>query len=220
MERVFVIAEQPLDKSLFVAIAIGESESDQRHIGILHRTQGSAPEFLHLAWHCRLHNDALLPDYMTLWVRPAASTERLRSVAALCRRIWKKHSIGGIPYAFSKPTRSIDATTGEHLQGPSQFGLTCASFVLAVFQATGLQLAEYETWPTDRPGDREWQQQIIEKLAGRATPEHIEHLRNELGAVRFRPEEVAAAATLAPPPANFEPAAQLGLQIADKLRIR
>ena len=106
----------------------------------------------------------------------------------------------------------------SRLLGPSQFGLTCASFVLAVFPAAGLALADYATWPSDRPGDRQWQEKIIQSLEGRADQTHLEHPHNEIGAVRYRPEEVAAATALAPPAVQFERAEHLGMQILDRMK--
>jgi hypothetical protein len=216
MDRVLAIAEQEIDSSLFAVVVIGQPEPGQRHIGILHRTADAEPNLLHLAWHCLLRNEAGIPDYMHLWTSPAVEPERLRVVAALCRRVWRKNDAGGIPYAFSHPSDSFEAATGEFLVGPARFGLTCASFVLAVFDAAGLRLVEYDTWVCDRPGDREWQEKIIAKLAGRASQEHIDHLRNEIGAVRFRPEEVAAATTLVLP-ATYAHTAALGEKIVARL---
>jgi len=145
---------------------------------------------------------------------------RQRSIAAFCRRVWRKNSKKGIPYAFSNPGQSFDDETGRFLIGPSRFGLTCASFVLAVFDAAGFPLAEYGSWPVDRTGDREWQEKIVDLLQSRAEPEHITHLRNEIGAVRYRPEEVAASTALAPPPVNFIQAEKLGTQILGRLKER
>jgi hypothetical protein len=134
--------------------------------------------------------------------------------------LWRKNQRGGIPYAFSSPDQSFDPATGDYLLGPSRFGLTCASFVLAVFQAAGLSLADYATWPADRPGDRQWQEKIVQLLEGRADQDHVEHVRREVGAVRYRPEEVAAAMALAPPPATFQQAEELGRQIIERINER
>jgi len=218
MDRVFSFVESPVGEQQWTTVVVGEPEADQRHIGILHRDQNEGLQLLHLAWHCLLQNDSELPDYMVVWIELNVPLARQKSVAAFCRRVWKKNGQDKIPYAFSRPDGSFDAATGEYLIDPSRFGLTCASFVLALFHAAGLAIAEYESWPVNREGDRDWQESIIAKLEGRASPEHIEHLRSEIGTVRYRPEEVAAAATLAPPAATFEQTRGLALQIADKIR--
>ena len=203
------INEVPVDEQLPVIVMIGEPIPNQRHIGILHRESDASPKFLHLAWHCILQNESDIPDYMRLWTTPSVEPVRLRLVAALCRLVWRKNESDGIPYAFSSPANTIDATSGAVLLGPSRFGLTCATFVLALFDAVGIRIAQYATWPQDRQGDIEWQTQIIASLLSRAAPEHIEHLQSEVGAARFRPEEVAASAAIAPPAAEFEAASVL-----------
>jgi hypothetical protein len=217
MKRVSAIAERPIDPSLFAVVVIGEPEENQRHIGILHRTEKSEPTLLHLAWHCQLHDDEELPDYMTLWAAPNIKPKRLRSFAALCRRVWRKNAKGGVPYAFSSPGNAFDPTTGAFLVGPTCYGLTCATFVLALFHTAGLRLANYHTWTQDRQGDREWQESIVKSLEGRTTDEHIQHIRAETGAARFRPEEVAASVALMPPAVNFNSASALGQKIVEKL---
>lgn len=216
MNRVFTISNQSTP-SCFAAVLIGQTGPDQRHVGILHRKQGSPPELLHLAWHCRLQNDANIPGYMSLWVLPNAKPRRLRQLAAYCRRVWNTNRQGGVPYAFSRPDGALDVTTGRFLIGPSQFGLTCATFVLAVFHATGLQLVNYAEWPVDRLGDKEWQLAILEKLEGHSDNSHLEHVRSEIGSVRYRPEEVAAAATVAPPAATFQVVADLANSILGQI---
>ena len=219
MDCVHVIPESPVTPSQQVAVVIGEPDVGQRHIGILHRAEGAEPHFLHLAWHCKLRSHSALPQYITAWVAPSFPPRRLRNLAALCRRVWKKNCSGGIPYAFSNPTEAFDGATGAFLLGPTRFGLTCASFVLAVFDGAGLSVADCSSWPINRPGDREWQDHVIAQLAEQnADPQHIEHLRSEIGSVRYRPEEVAAAVALAPPSAAFDAAAYLGEQILVKLQ--
>lgn len=218
MDRVFRFADRPIDATQFLAVAIGETDVDQRHIGILHRTKDKPPKLLHLEWHCRLKNDSAIPEKLTIWVAAAVPSRRQRQVATYCRRIWQMNAKGGVPYGFSPPNESFDPETATFLKGPTQFGLTCASFVLAVFHAAGVPLIEYTTWPADRPGDREWQEKILTYLEHRAEPEHINHVRSEIGAVRFRPEEVAASVALAPPLVSFQATLELAQAIVLQIK--
>lgn len=216
MNRVFELSQRAIDESRFAAVVIGEPEPNQRHIGIWHCAGDGNANVLHLAWHCLLCNHAT-PSYFSLWIELAFEPERLRQLAAFCRRVWRKNNATGIPYAFSAPRGAMRSFTGEILLGPTRFGLTCASFVLAVFEAAGLDLIQYNTWALNRPGDQEWQQQIIEKLRPRAEQSHIDKIQSEIGAVRYRPEEVAAGAALSPPPADFAAASEFGEQIVNWL---
>ncbi|HEY5741871.1 MAG TPA: hypothetical protein VIS99_04960 [Terrimicrobiaceae bacterium] len=67
-----------------------------------------------------------------------------------------------------------------------------------------MKLVAYETWPSPRPGDLEWQEKILKYLERRASPEHIIRIKEDIGTVRFRPEEVAASAALKSIPAVFK----------------
>jgi hypothetical protein len=218
MDRLFEVAKQPIDNGHFVVLLIGEPAVDQRHVGIWHCAEAGEPRVLHLAWHCRLENEAIVPQYFAFWVDPRFPLTRLRQVASYCRRVWRKNEAGGIPYAFSQPNAALDPATGAILLGPTVFGLTCASFVLAVFASAGMPLLDCTTWIAEREGDRQWQEEIVEKLAEHAEAVHIQHIKSEIGTVRFRPEDVAAATILAPPPAVFESAAPLGQQIVARIR--
>lgn len=206
MNRVFSQAQHPVTSISFAAVAIKSISETQRHIGILYNSP-SNPEatLLHLAWHHSLRNES--PNSTYLWINPAIHPRRLRQVAAFCRKVWKSNGTR-LPYAFSHPKGSLEGKTGRFLVGPTRYGLTCASFVLAVFEATGNHLLKYDTWPQLREGDEEWQREILGSLraASEVTAAHLEAVENEVGAVRFRPEEVAGAAAASDLPADFHTA--------------
>jgi hypothetical protein len=71
--------------------------------------------------------------------------------------------------------------------------------------------------PVGRDGDEKWQKKIIEilKLYG-ANEQHIETLRQDIGSVRFHPQEVTAAATQ-PPPSDFDTCSPIAERIVEKL---
>lgn len=175
----------------------------QRHIGLLHRHQGQIRN-LHLAWHGDLR-DQPCDDNACVWVEPKLHLSRARQVAARCRQIARANG-RYVPYGFSLPTARFDPATGRFIFGPTSTGLTCATFVLAVFDFACVPLAVYGSWQA-RPDDAAWQQGILELLRTHgAPPEHIAAVSAELGCVRFRPEEVAGAAALWPPAAEFSAA--------------
>jgi hypothetical protein len=225
MDQIGDMATDPVSSAQFVAVLIGEPSPGQRHIGVWYRADvdgigNGESNTIHLAWHCQLERVNQPPDCFTLWVKPSYPVRRLRQAATYFRLVAATNDRGAIPYAFSSPIDSMDPETGALLLGPTRFGLTCASFVLALFHGARLPLIDYSTWISDRPGDRKWQEDIVENLVNRADATHIHHVRSEIGAVRFRPEEVAAGASLAPPPADFERASVLGQQIVVLLQNR
>jgi len=201
-----------------VAVGIGDSRyPNQLHAGILHAAENALPEILNLAFHCLLRNDP--PEGQYLWVQPSFDESRLRQLSAFCRRVWRKNSAKGLPYGFGLPNAVFDPATGEYLIRESQYGLTCASFVFAVFHAVGLQLADYATWPAGRAEDKAWQMHIISMLEQHANdPPHVARVKNDIGAVRFHPQEVAASAACA---VIDEPAAFTDLTtVAETIRLQ
>jgi hypothetical protein len=218
--RVFTVAERPFSDIPGVAIAITEVDDQQRHVGILHKegTDGHVA-LLHLAWHLVLKNSDPGPHYA--WVECSIHPIRAQMVAALCREVFRANE-RTLRYAFSPPRDCFDHDTGAYLFGPTQHGLTCSSFVLAVFHSAGLPLVRYDTWPLNRPGDDTWRERIIAALENpdlthpAATTDHINAIRSQANSTRFRPEEVAGAAACEIP-AAFAEASDLALDILRKL---
>jgi hypothetical protein len=177
---------------------------DLRHLGIAcSDTDGSSNQVVHLAWHRDLRNDDL--DAHEGWVFvPRIPLARQRQVAALARKVF---AVNGqqVPYALSAPSECFNAQTGSLLLGPNRRGLTCATFVLAIFHAAGLPLLQYDTWP---PADREdlsFQLWVIAELEKhRADPAHIDGVRSEVGGVRFRSLDCATASISDDIPLPFE----------------
>jgi hypothetical protein len=216
--RLYSSKQRPFIEIRHVAIAIAIVHSGQQHTGILHKEEVSDEARLaHLAWHNQLKNGQPKDDY--LWVDPPIPQRRARQVAARCRQILRAN-YRGIPYAFSPPNDCFDLETGSLLLGPSRVGLTCASFVLAVFDSAGIRLADYDTWPRQRAGDFEWQKHVIEQLQeDGASPEHIALVKDEMGATRYRPEEVAACAAANQVPCPFSVADPLSQKVLEALEL-
>ncbi len=225
--RVFAPSERPFHEIQGAAIAITSVDEDQRHVGILHKEQSSGQVLLlHLAWHLALK--AGPPKACYAWVDPPIHEARGRQVAARCRQVFRANE-RRLPYAFSPPNDCFDPVTGKYLFGPTRHGLTCATFVLAVFQSAGIRLVDDTTWPRSRQGDDEWREKILAALRNPqitrpvASKEHLAAIQREADLVRFRPEDVAGAAATDFVPASFEdvrPHAEEILQKLTQARLR
>jgi hypothetical protein len=100
-------------------------------------------------------------------------------------------------------------------------GLTCATFVLAVFASRGIPLVRLDEWQA-RSEDVIWQDKIISDLRSwrKGDPEveaHAAALQGERGCVRYRPEEVMAAGIASELPIGYEFGEEMGRRIAAKL---
>ncbi len=199
MDRVFRQDHRPISGVSLVAVAIREFSPGRRHTGIFYRVNATDDiEFLHLAWHCDLQRDrAFSGEYY--WVEPKINKARLRQLAAICDDIAAENFPNRIPYASGSPVGAFDEKTKAFLLGPTRAGLTCASFVLAVFERAELRLVRYSGWPAPDLVDVEFQQFVVDNLRGRhgVSKEHIEAVEREVGtSVRYRPEQVAGAAAI------------------------
>lgn len=214
MERVIESSRIPPMNVADIGIAIHQHEE---HIGLLYRVTVQAPALLlHMPWHNKLRSESPAAHYV-LWVDPSIPKERARVVAAFCRRIWKTNEANGLPYGLSQPNRFFDHTGGV-LKGPAKVGLTCATFVLAVFDAAGLTLVRYETWPKPTANDIKRQEDLATQLEmdEQVSREHARVFRSEVGNIRYRPFEVAGAATNDSWPSDHEYASRVAIRIRRK----
>ena len=100
--------------------------------------------------------------------------------------------------------------------------MTCATFVLLVFELAAIQLLDETSWLEGRDASRKAEdllaQRRIVAFLERTDPRHAAHIAGELGAVRVRAEEVAAASGLAPHPVMYAAAAPEGERLLREVR--
>jgi hypothetical protein len=190
-----------------LAVFVGLSDLNQLHCGILFKNGPGLKEFnaLHLCWHHILKNDEscelLAEGTKYYYVLPDVDKFRSTIIAAVCRKVMENYAEEGLPYGLRYENASFDPVLGTLIMGGTECGLTCATFVLAVFLSGGVSLIEIAAWEP-REEDMQWHEQILfalEKYG--ASPDHIANVKKEVGCARFRPEEVAASATFSPQPA-------------------
>ena len=204
-----------------LAFFIGEPSRGQRHIGLAYRPrQGSPLRFLHLAWHKDLRDDEVVdPKYRGVLLRAVPAVAHV-AVVAQCRRAARadldpQHIQYGLGYLQATIRRDL-GTDVMVIENAS--GLTCATYVLALFDLASLELLDVGTWE-DREGDAEWKANVVEHLSAQpaADSKRIAQLQNDKALVRIRPEDVAAAATASRAPVGFADATPAGEAILCEL---
>lgn len=215
MERVYPADPTSADQLGGAAVVVF---TQGRHVGLLFREADQSVRVLHLCGHLDLRCD--LPQAVVgealLYVVPALDPVVVEAVSAFTRLVRSRHVAGGLPYGYSPPDQFFDARAG-FLQ-PGGEGLTCASFILAVFHRSGVQLIEYQSWPA-RPEDAAQQQWFVNyfRRTGRMTDAEATALATTIGRTRYRPLEVAGAAAAGSHPANFAVCEGLGKELATML---
>ncbi|HSN98643.1 MAG TPA: hypothetical protein VLS89_10180 [Candidatus Nanopelagicales bacterium] len=180
---------------------------------------------LHFAWHHDLREDAVIRRYA--WLELPIPRAKGVLITELCRLLAEKYAgrRSKLAYALRYGDGTFDPGNGEFLSQGGH-GLTCATFVLAVFASYGVRLLRTEEWQP-RPDDLQWQQEILAQLQlglhdkdpGRSVdPRHIEDVEREIGCARFRPGEVAAAGAVQKLPLGFEDAKGIAEAIVHALR--
>lgn len=167
-----------------------------RHVGIVYRTQRHGPSPIHLL-HVPMHMSGvrgrLRNDYG--WLDVALPRPLTRLVIAQCVRIMERYEQRGLPYGLRYACGQF--TPNGVYEPKGDIGLTCATFVLAVFASAGLELLNRDDWKLriDDIGDKE---RLIDIVRGGGDEQHAIAMANEheMKAPRFRPEEVAAAGTV------------------------
>lgn len=186
-----------------LAILCRQASGEQgkvRHVGVLYRDPPAGPgkvRLLHLPGHRRIVSTAS-PGQQYAWLAPDIPESLARVLANQCKRIAERYRSEGITYAF----RYMGGQFADGVFKPNgELGLTCATFVLAVFASVGGTLLRVEEWPL-RSDDNSRKKQLIAVVRasehGEKDADHVAALEGpeEMSAPRYRPEEVAAAGTV------------------------
>lgn len=190
------VAQSPPSGTLFVGIGIRLVRSllpvPQHHVALIYSAAG---------YPCRLSQ--LLSDkkYIDcpwdgrfLW-RGTTYLDEVDMAVTVALLIDLNKSKPMIPYGFKSLgcTFKMDLFTGGFELSPSGpgIGLTCATFICAVFRTLSLPLLVDDRWPSERPEDAMWMAGIIGQL-GYST-ERLFAMRGTTPDPRVRPEEVVSA---------------------------
>ncbi|WP_028468699.1 hypothetical protein [Neptunomonas japonica] len=186
----------PQDIDLF-CIAIGRPDRSrkQQHIGIYYTSATGDTKFLHQPFHYHaLESD---PEDKYLWLDVPLDADNKMHMATFCAMVAEENP-KGIAYSICHKGTSFTKTGKFHTE--SQFaGLTCATFVMQIFESQVLPIIDVKNWK-HIPSDKDWQNQILQVLVKYGGVEKdsdyylFQKKRLADGVARFKPEAVAAAA--------------------------
>lgn len=183
------------------AFLIGRHDPSQKqqHIGLIYLSKDNEQKFLHLAWHQHLHNSIPDPEKYFVANFDVEQIEKIH-LATYCALVYEQNK-NGISYNFD-----FDGSTfndqGLFVKQDPYSGLTCATFVLQVLSSQAYNLLDIKNW-ISREEDKSWQKKILKSLIQYVpknyyTNKYLSDIlqKIEYGLLRFKPEEVAAAAVL------------------------
>lgn len=184
-----------------IGISVGHFKDGNFHNKLLYKLDGEVRE-IHLGWHYVFFDESLTYEDSYIWKEPSKiPISRLRSLAAKCKLVGENYSndrsnAPGLPYAigyYSDRTFNKDGIYSP--DSGKEYGMTCATFILTLFESVGLQLINWKTWKTERKSDQKWFKQIVKLLekgfkSGDISKEHLDNVKSESKCARYRPEEV------------------------------
>ncbi|MDP3273674.1 MAG: hypothetical protein Q8Q09_00660 [Deltaproteobacteria bacterium] len=189
------------------------------HVGLYYLADDDGTRrHIHLAFHYQLL-DEVRPPPDAVWVSPKLRPDELSDVATAARLVARRHRDGRVPYALAKRDAQL---TDEGLALGTSVGLTCATFVLVLFERAHIALMDESTWESGRTEariaqDQAAQRKLVDYLEKRDGA-HAKKVAAEVGCTRFRGEEVAAASGLPDHPVPFAVAELAGKQVLTDLQ--
>jgi len=186
------------------------------HIGLLYRSaKKKAHRALHLAWHRRLTDQSISETVNDKNLRLCSFIEmaenfdpiELTLLAAHCSTLARR---GREDLAYGFRYAGAFDQTGKFTPAPRASGLTCSTFVVAIFDWAAVALIDHQTWLRRDNDEVYWRQLVGLLKESGAEPAHIRAVHQEINSVRFRPEEVAASCACQDRPVKFNVAEAAG----------
>ena len=198
---VYKLADIPQGSKVGVVINIDRRWNKQRHCGIAFNLDGAA-QTLHLATHNTVECVQGIPGFLC-WVKPEMHATQQEAFCGYLEVLGEAVKSGkkDIPYGFLYDEYARITPDGTLILEGNECGLTCATFVLTLFNSIGVQLVDLETWPP-REEDRPWFIQIINMFikhflsSNKMSYKHFNRLLCEIGCPRYRPEEIAVSSAI------------------------
>lgn len=140
-----------------------------------------------------------------LLVIPNLLASSLLSLAGLCESLHERRDILKIYYDFGADAKArfeVAENRCELITGEPSAGLSCSTFVVALFSSINRPLVKVRTWK-HRPSDLARHLSLIQMLQDNGQEVRAAQLASRVGRIRISPCEVAGAATEEKIPASF-----------------
>ncbi len=209
-----------IEHNKIIGISVGKSSPDQLHNKILINFDDFQGE-LHLQFHHNLiFSDSFDSPNMYIWGFPSGIPEsRLKALVARCIKVINNIDKQDIPYAIEyKGKRKFDkeGVYSSYTSG-DEYGVTCATFILTLFESVGLEILDWKNWESRDEEDKVWFLKLIrlieiQKAKGNLeiTDEHLANLKSEENCQKIRPEEIYSIVHCSNHPMKFMCSSSIG----------
>jgi len=180
----------------------------QVHIGMLYRIGAASSCVLSLRDHLDLRNEPPSDGYC--WMQIQLDEINRRLLASLCAVIARKSQ--AVPYGFSY-NGVYFSQTGDYLPRDLGHGLTCATFVIALFETYSIPVLLKSEWGPADLEDQGWQSRRVQQIGMNRGKFIADAIREYVGHPRYKPEHVAVGAVDQNRPLGLTKATKMGKRI-------
>lgn len=196
-----------------LGVAVRRNSLNLVHVGLLYKLPNEI-RLCHLAANYALIDAHAGEDY--LWDKAGLPILDQEALSAYIRLVIDMNG-RKIPYRFGYDGIYFDEV-GRYIRNDEDgTGLTCATFIMALYKVMDLELLAEATWRS-RPEDDEEIRLTVELMRIDAGTAGATVAAPPAGHIRFRPEEVAFGVTFNPAPVDFSTAEPAGRVIRQMVR--
>ncbi|KQB43455.1 hypothetical protein RCH33_557 [Flavobacterium daejeonense] len=193
-----------LEQNFYFAIAVG-MESEFSHCSIIYKWDSKIKTldfYIGKIRNSLTYGDLHHRGYLYVnYNRTQILDDFAIQIPSLCELIAEKNDILDFGITFNK---SKFDSSGKLILQEGDFGLTCATFILSIFESAGIPLIDYENWK-HRDEDAKWHKHVLEFFTdNKFSDELINHCKTNGGCFRYRPEEVAVSSTDNQLPSSYD----------------
>ncbi len=191
---IYSIEKSGLIKSDFSAVGFYYNGSQIFHLGLLFiEDPTDDAKFLHLAHHHSLRTEIIDRGF---WIRLGLTDRQIRQLAGMCAMISEHNSDNAVSFSiYYDSKRQYFDDVGNYLPSDLGEGLTCATFVMAIFETLGIPLLRTDIWAVETE-DKFWHVEIIQRMRqGSPDRAHFDAMSSNVGCARYRSEDIVIASS-------------------------
>jgi hypothetical protein len=185
-----------------VAVAINNNEAAP-HCGIVYTDANGAVRLCDMQYENTLENGDVPPHYF--WAKIRLDDQEVLQVAVFVELVIQRAKTSPLPYSTIYSPDGFDIT--GRIRGG--VGLTCATFIVAVFDYFRFQIVDLATWRHRPKQDAAFRERIINLAVSGGENNFAARLMAEKASFRLKPWELCASATHKLYPVRFRQATKL-----------
>ncbi|WP_277656308.1 hypothetical protein [Seleniivibrio woodruffii] len=190
--------------------------SDFSHILLLHE-QDDVFSFVHLAGHKKLLNETCDDPHVKIKEQSYLCLETflnmkndhgssVEAFSVFVDTVFQKNYDKGLPYSFAFSGSFNNQGEWIAPEPKDGKGFTCATFILMLFASFGYKIINYDSW-AKREEDCDWEKNVVAYFdRNNIDPVHTQAMKDLIGSLRYRPDEVSVASAIynPPTPSNYD----------------